>query len=193
MLKNLSKYDIILASNSPRRKELLQRLGIVFKVNCLYGIDETYPDSLAAESIALYVATKKAEAYKDYTQQNELIITADTTVICDGQVLGKPRDVAEAKQMLRRLSGNTHQVVTGVVVQTKERTESLSVSTDVKFAKLSDDEIDYYVDNFLPFDKAGSYGIQEWIGLVAVEELRGSFFNVMGLPIQRLYTVLKTF
>ncbi len=193
MLKNLSKYDIILASNSPRRKELLQRLGIVFKVNCLYGIDETYPDSLAAESIALYVATKKAEAYKDYTQQNELIITADTTVICDGQVMGKPRDVAEAKQMLRRLSGNTHQVVTGVVVQTKERTESLSVSTDVKFAKLSDDEIDYYVDNFLPFDKAGSYGIQEWIGLVAVEELRGSFFNVMGLPIQRLYTVLKTF
>ncbi len=193
MLKNLSKYDIILASNSPRRKELLQRLGIVFKVNCLYGIDETYPDSLAAESIALYVATKKAAAYKDYTQQNELIITADTTVICDGQVLGKPRDVAEAKQMLRRLSGNTHQVVTGVVVQTKERTESLSVSTDVKFAKLSDDEIDYYVDNFLPFDKAGSYGIQEWIGLVAVEELRGSFFNVMGLPIQRLYTVLKTF
>ncbi len=193
MLKNLSKYDIILASNSPRRKELLQRLGIVFKVNCLYGIDETYPDSLAAESIALYVATKKAEAYKDYTQQNELIITADTTVICDGKVMGKPRDVAEAKQMLRRLSGNTHQVVTGVVVQTKERTESLSVSTDVKFAKLSDDEIDYYVDNFLPFDKAGSYGIQEWIGLVAVEELRGSFFNVMGLPIQRLYTVLKTF
>ncbi len=193
MLDNLNKYDIILASNSPRRKELLQRLGIKFRVNCLYGIDETYPDTLPAEDIALYVANKKAEAYRDYTNNNELIITADTTVICNGQVMGKPHDVAQAKKMLRQLSGNTHQVVTGVVVQTQDRIETLSVSTDVKFAKLSADEIDYYVDNFLPFDKAGSYGIQEWIGLVAVEELRGSFFNVMGLPIQRLYTALKAF
>ncbi len=193
MLQNLSKYDIILASNSPRRKELLQRLGIPFKVHCLYGIDETYPSEMRGEDIALYVARKKAQAYKDYIREGELLITADTTVCSEGKVLGKPINADNAKEMLRSLSGKTHQVITGVTVQTKSRMESFSVTSEVKFATLTDDEIDYYVDNFLPFDKAGAYGIQEWIGLVAVEELRGSFFNVMGLPVQRLYTLLKTF
>ena len=193
MLDNLNKYQIILASNSPRRKELLQRLGIQFKVRNLLGVDESYPSALRGEDIARYISRQKAEAYRGSMTSDELIITADTIVCADGSVLGKPLNAEEAKQMLVRLSGKTHQVITGVTVLCAERIENFAVTSYVRFAQLSTDEIDYYVTHYLPLDKAGAYGIQEWIGLVAVEELRGSFFNVMGLPVQRLYQLLKTF
>lgn len=193
MLDNLSKYQVILASNSPRRKELLQKLGVNFKVRTLFGIDESCPSGLSNEESAKHIALKKAIAYKDHMGDDELLITADT-IVCVGQhILGKPQNVETAKQMLRSLSGKSHEVVTGVTVMTKEKTVNFAVTSEVVFAALDDVDIDYYVDNFLPFDKAGAYGIQEWIGLIAVEELRGSFFNVMGLPVQRLYGVLKQF
>lgn len=193
MLDNLKNYDIILASNSPRRKELLQRLGLSFKVRTLFGVDESFPENLRGEEIALYIARKKAEAYKSSMSSNELLITADTIVCLDGVVMGKPYGAENAKTILRQLSGRVHQVITGVTVLTQVKRESFAVTSHVKFANVTEDEIDYYVDNYLPFDKAGAYGIQEWFGLVAVEELRGSYFNVMGLPVQRLYTVLKQF
>ena len=193
MLDNLKNYDIILASNSPRRKELLQRLGLPFKVRTLFGVDESFPANLRGEEIALYIARKKAEAYKSSMSSNELLITADTIVCLDGVVMGKPYGAENAKTILRQLSGRVHQVITGVTVLTQVKRESFAVTSHVKFANVTEDEIDYYVDNYLPFDKAGAYGIQEWFGLVAVEELRGSYFNVMGLPVQRLYTVLKQF
>ena len=193
MLDNLKNYDIILASISPRRKELLQRLGLPFKVRTLFGVDESFPENLRGEEIALYIARKKAEAYKSSMSSNELLITADTIVCLDGVVMGKPYGAENAKTILRQLSGRVHQVITGVTVLTQVKRESFAVTSHVKFANVTEDEIDYYVDNYLPFDKAGAYGIQEWFGLVAVEELRGSYFNVMGLPVQRLYTVLKQF
>lgn len=193
IFENLTKYHIVLASNSPRRKELLKRLGLDFKVRTLYGMDESYPAELHGKDIALYIARKKADAYKKSMADDELLITADTIVCAEGKVLGKPADAAEARAMLKMLAGQTHEVITGVTVLTRDRGESFSVSSQVKFAPIGDEEIDFYIDNYLPFDKAGAYGIQEWIGLVAVEELHGSFFNVMGLPVQRLYQVLKQF
>ena len=193
MLDNLKNYDIILASNSPRRKELLQRLGLPFKVRTLFGVDESFPENLRGEEIALYIARKKAEAYKSSMSSNELLITADTIVCLDGVVMGKPYGAENAKTILRQLSGRVHQVITGVTVLTQVKRESFAVTSHVKFANVTEDEIDYYVDNYLPFDKAGAYGIQEWIGMIAVESIQGSYFNVMGLPVQRLYTVLKQF
>jgi len=193
MLDNLKKYNIVLASNSPRRKELLQRLGLDFKVRTLYGIDESYPDSLRGEDIVRYISRAKAQAYKSSMAPNELLITADTIVCQGGSVLGKPKGAEEAKGMLRILSGKTHQVITGVTIVTAGRVENFSVTTQVKFAEIDEESIDFYVKNFLPYDKAGGYGIQEWIGLVAVDEIKGSYFNVVGLPVQRLYQKLKTF
>jgi septum formation protein len=190
MLENLKKYSIILASNSPRRKELLEGLGIEYKVKTLPDVDESYPETLIGEQIPLFIARKKAEAYIDTIEDNELIITADTIVWLDGKVLGKPEDSAHAKEMLASLSGKTHQVMTGVCITTKDiRKEFVSV-TDVTFNTLSMEEIDYYVINYKPFDKAGSYGIQEWIGYIGVQSISGSYFNVVGLPIQRLYREL---
>ena len=193
MFDNLKKYKIVLVSASPRRKELLQNLGLTFKVRTLFGIDEQYPDTLRGEDIPRFISRKKAEAYRSSMADDELLIAADTVVCLDGRTLGKPRDAQEAKDMLHKLSGRFHQVITGVTVMTKDRMENFAVTSQVKFADLTDEEVDYYVDNYLPFDKAGAYGIQEWIGMVAVEELRGSYFNVMGLPVQRLYNVLKKF
>lgn len=193
MLDNLSKYDIVLASNSPRRRDLLLQLGLDFKIRVLEDIDESCPAGLSGEEAAKHIALKKAEAYRTRMDDTDLLITADTIVCIDNTILGKPRDAAEAKAMLRQLSGRTHQVVTGVAIVTKTRTESFAVVSDVVFATLDDEVIDFYVDNYSPLDKAGAYGIQEWIGLVAVEELRGSFFNVMGLPVQRLFKALKQF
>jgi len=190
MLENLKKYSIILASNSPRRKELLEGLGIEYKVKTLPDVDESYPETLIGEQIPLFIARKKAEAYIDTIEDNELIITADTIVWLDGKVLGKPEDSAHAKEMLASLSGKTHQVMTGVCITTKDiRKEFVSV-TDVTFNTLSMEEIDYYVINYKPFDKAGAYGIQEWIGYIGVQSISGSYFNVVGLPIQRLYREL---
>lgn len=193
MLENLNKYEIVLASNSPRRKELLQRMGVNFKVRTLFGIDESYPDSLRGEDIVCYISRNKAKAYQSSMAPNELLITADTVVYVDGEVMGKPKNAEQAKEMLHKLSGKTHQVITGVTIVTAKRTENFGVTSQVKFTNITDEEINFYVDNYLPFDKAGAYGIQEWIGIVAVEEIKGSYFNVVGLPVQRLYQKLKTF
>lgn len=193
MLDNLNKYKIILASGSPRRRELLEGLGLPFTVKCIDGIDESYPESLPAEETALFIAKKKSEAYKGLTDSGHLIITADTVVVCNDMVMGKPSNKNEAQKMLNMLSGKTHQVITGVTLATKEKTVSFSVSTDVRFTTLDKKEIEYYVDKYRPLDKAGAYGIQEWIGYVGVEYISGSYYNVMGLPIQRLYQELKKF
>lgn len=191
MLNNLDKYRIILASNSPRRHELLKGIGVSFEVKTLSDVDETYPESLPAVEVAKFIANKKSEAYKDLLVENELIITADTVVIVGNEVLGKPKDREEAVAMLRLLSGKTHQVLTGVCILTKDRKHIFDSETRVRFAELNDDEISYYIDHFKPFDKAGAYGVQEWIGYIAVEAMEGSYFNVMGLPVQRLYRELK--
>lgn len=193
MLDNLKKYHIILASNSPRRRELLSGLDIDFEVKVLPFIDENYPGDLPTAQIAEYIAREKADAYRRVMRSDDLIITADTIVICDDEVMGKPRDVADAHRMLRRLSGRTHQVITGVCLTTFERQRAFSVATDVTFKRLTDEEISYYIDTYRPFDKAGAYGIQEWIGYVGVTALSGSYFNVMGLPVQRIYTELVAF
>ena len=184
-------YKMILASNSPRRRELLAGLGVDFEVRVLPDIDESYPASLPALQTAEYIACKKAAAYREVMADDELVITADTVVIVGDEVLGKPSDAAEAALMLRKLSGRTHQVVTGVCLTTCEQTVQFSVRTDVTFKQLTDDEIDFYIKKYQPFDKAGAYGIQEWIGYVAVTRIEGSYFNVMGLPIQKLYSELK--
>ena len=181
---------IILGSNSPRRRELLSGLGIDYTVRVVEGIDESYPDTLAAEDIPQYISRKKAAAYD--LSRDELLITADTIVWCDERVLGKPASRAAACRMLESLSAATHQVITGVTLTTLETQRTFSSVSDVTFGPLAPREIEYYVDNFQPYDKAGAYGIQEWIGYVAVTSLRGSYFNVMGLPIQRLYTELKS-
>lgn len=191
MLENLNKYKIILASSSPRRKELLSGLGVDYEVKTLPDVDESYPDGLSGEEIAKHIARGKAEAYRSLIQADELVITADTIVWLDGTVMGKPKDEEEAKDMLMRLSGKTHQVITGVCLTTATTQKTFATVTDVTFATLTDEEVDYYVTRYQPMDKAGSYGVQEWIGFVGVENLSGSYFNVMGLPIQRLYTELK--
>lgn len=191
MLDNLKEYKIILASNSPRRKELLGGLGITYEVKTLPDIDESYPEDLDAEEIPLHIARNKADAYRSMMQPNELIVTADTIVWLDGMVLGKPKDEADACRMLRCLSGKTHQVVTGVCLTTLEKQRCFATVTDVTFAELTEEEINYYVSQYRPLDKAGAYGIQEWIGYIGVQNISGSYFNVVGLPIQRLYTELK--
>ena len=191
MLENLNKYRIVLASNSPRRKELLSGLGIQYEVKTLPDIDESYPEGLDGMEIPVFIARSKADAYRSVMQADELIITADTIVWLDGKVMGKPRDAEEAREMLRALSGQTHQVITGVCLTTPVYQKAFATMTDVTFATLSEEEIAYYVDCYSPMDKAGSYGIQEWIGFIGVESISGSYFNVMGLPIQRLYTELK--
>ena len=190
-LKNLKKYHIILASNSPRRRELLSGLGIDYEVKILPGIDESYPENLTGEEIPMYIAREKADAYRPSIKPDELIITADTTVCLEGQVLGKPKDEADACRMLRLLSGRTHQVITGVCITTAEMQRTFAATTDVTFDTLSEEEITHYVNNYRPMDKAGAYGVQEWIGFIGVTRLEGSYFNVMGLPIQRLYKELK--
>ena len=187
------RYQIVLASNSPRRKELLGGLDIPFKVRVLSGIDESYPHDLPTKEIAGYISKKKAAAYQQTMAADELVITADTIVILGEKVMGKPKDAEEAKRMLHALSGKTHQVITGVCLTTQEKQVCFSVETDVTFKKLSDEEVDYYVEHYRPFDKAGAYGIQEWIGHVGVTGMNGSYFNVMGLPVQRIYEALKAF
>ena len=206
---------LILASNSPRRKELLSGLGIPYDVFVLQDIDESYPDTLPANEVAEYIARKKAEAYKGFkfqdsgskcvqgvqednnsslfTLHSSLILTADTIVVCDGEILGKPRDADDACAMLRKLSGKTHQVYTGYCLQKGDKTVSGTVCSDVTFKELSDEEITHYVSKYKPFDKAGAYGIQEWIGYIGITGIRGSYYNVMGLPVQRIYEELRKF
>lgn len=192
MLDNLKKYKVILASNSPRRKELLSGLGIEYEVRTLPDVDESYPDTLQGGDIPLYIAREKSTAYCEMLRPEELMITADTIVWIDGRVLGKPCDRENALQMLRDMSGRTHEVFTGVCLTTTAWQRSFTAQTEVRFAFLTEEEITWYVDKYQPMDKAGAYGVQEWIGYIGVEYIAGSYFNIMGLPVQRLYRELKT-
>lgn len=191
MLKNISNYKLILASNSPRRQELLAGLDIDFEVRTLPDVEESYPKTLWKEEIPVYIAKQKADAYKNYLEENTLLITADTIVWLDGKVYGKPENEQEAKDMLQILSGQTHEVITGVCLTGQEKQETFYALSKVKFAGLEPDEINYYVKKYKPYDKAGAYGVQEWIGYIGVEKLEGSFYNVMGLPVRMLYSYLK--
>ena len=191
MLNNLEKYDVVLGSNSPRRRELLNDMGVTFRVEAIKGIDETYPACLPVEEIPVYLARIKADGHP--LRSGELLITADTVVVLDDAVLGKPVGEADAHRMLRSLSGRAHRVISGVCVSTLERRESFSDTSIVRFAELTDDEIDYYIEHYRPLDKAGAYGIQEWIGNIGILGIDGDFYNVMGLPTRKLYQVLKTF
>jgi len=192
-LENLKKYRIILASQSIRRQQLLKGLGIRFNIFTKKNIVENIPEALPIDKVAGYLADYKSKAYENELGGNKLLITADTVVILENEILGKPKSLNEAKAMLRRLSGKKHSVVTGVSVRSKYKQDVFSVTTDVYFKELYDEEIDYYVDNFKPVDKAGAYGIQEWIGYIAVEKIEGSYFNVMGLPVHELYRKLIEF
>ena len=182
---------LILASNSPRRRELLSGLGLDYEVRVMKDIDESFPETLQGEEIPIYISRKKAEAYQ--LSDNELLLTADTIVYLEGRVLGKPSSTDEACQMLSDLSGKTHQVITGVTLTTTSMQHSFSSVSDVTFAALTQQEISYYVEHYKPMDKAGAYGIQEWIGYIGIESIEGSFYNVMGLPVQRLCRELEYF
>lgn len=192
-LANLEKYQILLASASPRRRELLQQLGVKFQIAPPIDVEENYPQSMPVTEIASYLSQLKADAYKSLIDSNQLVITADTIVVSDGVVLGKPSCELEAKAMLTALSGHVHEVITGVSISTAEKRITFSVVTEVHFANLSEQEIDDYVSEYKPLDKAGAYGIQEWIGCIGVKNINGSFYNVMGLPLHRLYNELKQF
>ena len=189
----LAPYRLLLASQSPRRRELMSGCAIPYTLAPRYECDERYPATLPAEEVPAYLSRLKSEAYPEPLAANDLLLTADTVVILQDAVLGKPHDRAEAIEMLTRLAGNRHRVITGVTIRSAERTCTFSSSSDVWFRPLRSEEIEHYVDHYRPFDKAGSYGIQEWIGYAAIERIDGSFYNVMGLPIQRLYVELEKF
>lgn len=189
--KDLALKKLILASNSPRRRELLKGLDLDFEVRVKRGVGEKYPKGIPVESVSEYISREKADAYD--MSDDEILLTADTVVILDGEIMGKPDDAEAARAMLHKLSGRSHYVVTGVTIKTTQGSESFSDVTVVTFRKLTDEEINYYVDRYKPFDKAGSYGVQEWIGYVGVTHIDGSFYNVMGLPVERVYEELKKF
>jgi hypothetical protein len=193
MLEHLREYDIILASNSPRRKELLESLGLSFRINVKANVDESYPTDLEGAKVAEYICKKKAAAYTPELSPQQLLIVADTVVRIDGKVLGKPKSREEAVDMLKQLSGRTHIVTTAFGVLSVEKSIIKSVDAEVSFAELTDDMIDFYIDSYKPYDKAGSYGIQEWIGIVGIRSIRGSYVNVMGLPVQSLFETLRDF
>ena len=189
----LNDYKIILASNSPRRKELLSGLDIDYETRVIPDVDESYPNSLQIEDVAVYLAEKKASAYQPELKDKELLITADTVVLLENKILGKPANEEESATMLRVLSSKTHKVITAVCLTSTEKQVSFSDTSLVTFGKLIDAEIDYYVSKYKPFDKAGAYGVQEWIGYMAVERIEGSYYNVMGLPVFKVYKELKEF
>ena len=191
--EKLRNRRLILASNSPRRRQLLTDAGLPFEVADKYECDETLPAGVAAVDAAACIAEIKSRAYPERLEDNDILVTADTVVIVDDEVLGKPSDRAAAIEMLCKLSGRTHTVVTGVMFRTPVSSRLFRAETKVTFRTLSAEEIGYYVDTFRPYDKAGAYGIQEWIGYAAVERIDGSFYNVMGLPVQRLYVELNDF
>ena len=193
MLSNLKKYQIILASKSPRRQELLRGMGVEFSI-MTKETDESFPPEMPLDEVPKYLSLQKSLAFNENELPADyLLITSDTVVICESEILGKPKDKADAVRMLQLLSGKTHHVVTGVTVRSAEKTESFAVRSNVTFAELDAEEIDYYIEHCKPYDKAGAYGIQEWIGYVGISGLEGSFYNVMGLPTRKLYGVLKAF
>ena len=191
MLDNIKYYKVILASASPRRHELLRGLDVEFTVKRLPDVEETYPAELQAGDVPLYLSKKKADAYRPIMGDDELVITADTIVWLDDKVLGKPADVDEARRMLHNMSGKRHAVFTGVTITTKSEQRSFVAQSNVTFAVLTDEEVEYYIEKYKPMDKAGAYGAQEWVGYIGMENIEGSYFNVMGLPVQRLYCELK--
>ncbi|NJO93106.1 MAG: septum formation protein Maf [Chloroflexia bacterium] len=193
MLKNLKDKEIILASQSPRRQELLKGLGIDFKIVVKKDIDENFDPEMPFEEVAEFLAKKKANNYSDIINNGTVLITADTIVCTAEAILNKPTDKKEAEEMLFSLSGEKHKVITGVCIKSVAKQISFSSESVVYFADLTQEEIDYYIENYKPYDKAGAYGIQEWIGYVGITRLEGSYFNVMGLPIQQVYSKLKTF
>lgn len=184
---------VLLASQSPRRRALLADCGLEFEVVGGREADETFPADMPLGEVAEYLSKIKSDAYGDMLREGDVLITADTVVIASGEILGKPKDRAEAVRMLRLLSGTEHSVITGVTLRTVEATRSFSCESKVCFRNLKDEEIEYYIDTYEPYDKAGAYGIQEWIGCVAISGIEGSFYNVMGLPVQRLYVELEKF
>lgn len=190
--KRISKYRIILASRSPRRQQLLHEMGIKFDI-VIKDFDESFPEGLTGEEIAAYIASAKAAVFSNDVHENEIVITADTIVWCNEQVLGKPVDENDAIRMLNEISGNTHEVITGVSILSDVKQVTFTDSTHVTFEKMEQWEIKYYVEHFSPYDKAGAYGIQEWIGITACSHISGSYFNVVGLPVQKLYSELKNF
>ena len=192
MTAELDKYRIILASRSPRRQQLLRDLGIKFEI-AETDFDETFPAGLDGRETALFLAVKKADSFRQSIADNEIVITADTIVWCNGKVLGKPASLEDARSMIRELSGNTHEVITGVCLLGSKKESAFENTTRVTFEELTDSEIDYYINSFKPFDKAGAYGIQEWIGIAACSRIEGSYFNVVGLPAQKLYRELLNF
>jgi septum formation protein len=188
----LNEFKLILASRSPRRQQLLTELGLKFDV-VIKDYAETYPEDLNGEAIAMHVAHEKAASFKNALSDNEIVIAADTIVWCNGKVLGKPLDYKDAFRILKEISGNTHEVITGVSLLSQSRELTFSESTKVTFELLSEEEIDYYIKTYEPYDKAGAYGIQEWIGIAGCSHIDGSYFNVVGLPVQRLYKELQKF
>ncbi len=184
---------IVLGSASPRRRELLAGLGLEFTVEATPGAPETYSPTLMPDEVPAALAVSKSEGFHRPLEPDEILITADTVVICGEDILGKPSDREDAARMLRELSGRTHRVVTGVCLRDNTRRHVFSCTSEVEFKALAEEEISYYIDRFHPFDKAGSYGIQEWIGYIGITSIRGSYFNIVGLPVQRLYTALCEF
>jgi septum formation protein len=191
-ISNLNNYKIILASRSPRRQQLLHEMGLKFDL-VIKEYTEIYPEGLRGAEVARYVSYGKAVSFKNEISDNEIVITADTIVWCNNKVLGKPVDQADAIRILKEISGNTHEVITAVTLLSLEKDVTFSETTKVTFEPLSEEEICYYIDKFKPYDKAGAYGIQEWIGIIGCSNIQGSYFNVVGLPAQRLYKELQNF
>ena len=191
--KKLEDYNLILASSSPRRRQLLAECGLNFTLAEKFDCDESFPADMPAGEVAQYLSKIKSNAYPTELADGDIVLTADTVVIAENKILGKPADRDEAVAMLSMLSGKSHSVITGVTIRTAERIHSFSVESTVNFREITAEEIDYYIETYKPYDKAGAYGIQEWIGYVAIEGIEGSFFNVMGLPVQRLYMELDAF
>ncbi len=190
--KKLENYNIILASGSPRRQQFLKDLGLNFIIKSI-DVEEIYPKYLHGNEITSFLAELKADAYEEKLNDNDILITADTVVRFNGKILGKPKDVNDAKKMLTELSNNQHEVITSICIKTSKRSKIINDTTVVYFEKLSEEEIDFYLNNYTPFDKAGSYGIQEWLGYIAVKKIEGSFFNVMGFPVHKFYKEMMKF
>jgi septum formation protein len=189
---DLKEYNLVLASQSPRRRELLKGLDLEF-TTCSVDADESFPAKLKGADAVQYICKAKADAYRPFLEDKTIAITADTVVILDNKIIGKPKSHEEAFSMIRSLSGRVHEVITAVCIFSKEKCAEFYSSTEVHFSEITDEEIEYYINKYKPFDKAGSYGVQEWIGYIGIEKIVGSYFNVMGLPVKRLYDELKTF
>lgn len=193
LTEKLKSHRLLLASQSPRRRELISGAGLPYELAAKYDCEEVYPAEMPSEEVPLYLSRLKSDAYPHQLSPGDILLTADTVVICGDELLGKPSDRDDAVRMLRMLSGNSHTVITGVTLRSTERVHTFAARSEVSFRELTNEEINYYLDNYRPYDKAGSYGIQEWIGYAAIEKIDGSFYNVMGLPIQKVYTEMDKF